>query len=229
MLFSLNTTSPNSPLLYIEGSQSHFMSLELFKRKVRFIWNLGGKTAEVTHDLEINPQDSNYADAWYYIEANRTLNIGSLAVRRMKIGGFFRNSDTVTGSSDSENTRFLKTSKSKVWLGGIPRDSPRNGVMASGLNVIVNEVFVDNKPLGLWNFDTTKGSCVASKKGAYNPEYRSKERYFDGSGYSEVKKTRSRYYRKNLFELQMWFKTLDEDALLFLAIDSKNVSLFSFE
>ncbi|KAL5281190.1 LAMA2 family protein [Megaselia abdita] len=222
MLFSLNTSSPNSPLLYIEGSQNHFMSLELFRRKIRFVWNLGGKTAEVTHDLEIKPQDPNYAEAWYYIEANRTLNIGSLAVRQMNNYGFLKNSDIVTGSSDSENTRFIRTAKNKIWLGGIPNNSPRNGVMSSGLNVIVNEVFVDNKPLGLWNFDSTKGSCLASKKGAYNPESRSKERYFDGGGYSEVKKTRSRYYRKNLFELQMWFKTLDEDALLFLAIDNKN-------
>lgn len=224
MMFALNTTLPNSHLIYLEGAQNHYLSLELFKRKVRFVWNLGGKTAEITHPLEIIPRDPNYANAWYYIEVNRTLNIANLVVKQLNIDGFMNGSEVVTGSSDSENTRFLKTSKHKVWLGGIPKSSSRNGVMSTGLNVIINEIFIDNKPLGLWNFDNTKGLCLPSKKGAYNPETRSNERYFDGNGYSEVRKTRSRYYKKNFFELQMWFKTLDEHALLFLAVDNKNVS-----
>lgn len=37
-------------------------------------------------------------------------------------------------------------------------------------------------------------------------------------------KTRPRPTRKNLFSVQMTFRTLDENALLFLAVDDKNVS-----
>jgi len=50
-------------------------------------------------------------------------------------------------------------------------------------------------------------------------------RHFNGLGYAQLMKTRPRPTRKNLFSVQMTFRTLDENALLFLAVDDKNVSV----
>lgn len=48
------------------------------KRKIRFVWNLGGDTASITHPMELHKKDLNYDEAWYQIEANRTMNVGNL-------------------------------------------------------------------------------------------------------------------------------------------------------
>lgn len=224
--FVLNNKNGNSPLIFIQGREKHFIALELVRRKVRFIWNLGGDTKIIIHPLEIQTRDPKYDDAWYYIEANRTLNVGSLLVRRMTNSGTLSDEQSVTDASNAENTRFFTSTTDRIWLGGIPNNVETEDLITDpGLNVIVHQVNIDNRDLGLWNFIYSEGQCLGAVVGAQESSDTSNARYFNGIGYAEVYKSRPRIYRKNLFALQMTFKTFDENALLFLAVDDKNVTI----
>lgn len=223
--FALANRNGNSPLLYIQGTEDRYIALDLFKRHVRLLWNLGGSTTIITHPLEIQTRDPQYDDAWYHVEVNRTLNIGSLLVRRMNNYGALVPQTPVTGSTDVEFTRFFQTAEDRVYLGGYPKVLRTKDLQLSpGLNVVVHSVEIDNKPMGIWNFASSEGKCGGAMIGAQESTSSSVARHFNGLGYAEVKKSRPRPYRKNLFALQMTFKTLDENALLFLAVDDKNVS-----
>lgn len=49
--------------------------------------------------------------------------------------------------------------------------------------------------------------------------------YWNGAGYSVLQRSDGRLYNKNKFGVVLTFKTFDENALLFLAVDEGNVSL----
>jgi len=83
MSFALSNHLESSPLIQLVSSEGRHITLELYKRRVRLVWNLGGTTATVTHPMVVQTRDPKYDDAWYHVEANRTLNLGSLMVRRM--------------------------------------------------------------------------------------------------------------------------------------------------
>ncbi|XP_041451135.1 laminin subunit alpha-1 isoform X1 [Drosophila obscura] len=219
--FALANHIESSPLIQVEGSEGRHISLELHKRRVRLVWNLGGTTATVTHPMVVQTRDPKYDDAWYHVEANRTLNLGSLVVRRMNNYGVLTPSNpvTITGSTDTEHTRFYQSRNDRISLGGF---ASRDLQLTPGLSVVVHQVEVDNKPLGLWNFVDSEGRCGGSMIGARESSASSTARHFNGLGYAQLMKTRPRPYRKNLFSVQMTFRTLDENALLFLAVDDKN-------
>ncbi|XP_033151119.1 laminin subunit alpha-1 isoform X1 [Drosophila mauritiana] len=221
MSFALSNHLESSPLIHLASSEGRHITLELYKRRVRLVWNLGGTTATVTHPMVVHTRDPKYDDAWYHVEANRTLNLGSLVVRRMNNYGELTppNPVTITGSTDTEHTRFYQSRSDRISLGGF---ASKDLQFTPGLNVVVHQVEVDNKPLGLWNFVTSEGSCGGSMVGAKESSASSTARHFNGLGYAQLMKTRPRPTRKNLFSVQMTFRTLDENALLFLAVDDKN-------
>lgn len=224
MSIALSETSGTSPLLYIQGEQSKFMAIEMVKRKIRFVWNLGGETGTIIHPLEIQTRDSQYDDAWYQIEANRTMNLGSLVVRQMGNNGSLLFSRTMSDATSAENTRFLITPNDRIWIGGVPADiKPKALLSGTGLGVIVQQIYIDDDQIGLWHFAHSEGECGGAMHGAHEISAVSTARQFNGEGYSAVSKPRTRPYRKNVFSIQMAFKTLDENALLFLAVDEKNV------
>lgn len=216
--------SVTSPLLFIQGDNSKFIAIEMVKRKIRLVWNLGGDTAVVTHPVEIQTRDPKYDDAWYQIEVNRTMNLGSLVVRQMTNLGTYVPAKTNTGFSNNEHTRFLTTPINRIWVGGIPADiKPRELQSDVGLGVVVHQVIIDDKQIGLWHFAHSEGECNGAMLGAHGETLTSNTRHFNGEGYSAISRIGSKLYRNNFFSLQMTFKTLDENALLFLAVDEKNV------
>lgn len=48
--------------------------------------------------------------------------------------------------------------------------------------------------------------------------------YWNGAGYSVLKRSDLRPYNKNQFSILLTFRTFDENALLFLAVDEANVN-----
>lgn len=223
---ALSSTTTTTPLLFIEGDNKKFIAIEMVKRKIRFLWNLGGNTATVTHPMEIQTRDPKYDDAWYHIEANRTMNLGSLIVRQMGHNGSLMRSTTSSGATQLENTRLMVEPGHRIWIGGVPSDVRPKELQAheAGLGVILNQAVLDEKPVGLWHFAHSEGECTGAMLGAHETSININERHYNGEGYAVVTKARSRPYRKKYFALQMSFKTLDENALLFLAVDEKNVS-----
>lgn len=222
---ALNSKIATTPILFMQGEDNRFLAIEMVKRKIRFLWNLGGDTVSITHPMELHKKDLNYDEAWYQIEANRTMNVGNLIVRQMGTGW---NKPTAVHSTSSqpESTRIIFTPNKRLWIGGIPNDIRPQELLAqdAGLNAVLSNVYIDEKRIGLWNFMHSEGECDGATLGARELTAIDSARHFNGQGYSVVKKERSKPYKKNFFALQLTFKTLDENALLFLAIDEKNVS-----
>lgn len=48
--------------------------------------------------------------------------------------------------------------------------------------------------------------------------------WFNGRGYAELRRSELRPYNKRHFTVSFTFRTRDEDALLFMAVDTNNVS-----
>lgn len=224
---ALNTKLSTTPILFLEGDDNRFLAIEMVKRRIRFVWNLGGDTVSITHPLELHKKDLNYDEAWYQIEANRTLNVGNLIVRQMGTG-LYKPIVMQTAASQPEFTRLIFSPNKRLWVGGIPVDIRPAELLAheDGLNAVLSNVYIDERRIGLWSFVHSEGDCDGATLGARDYSATDTARHFNGQGYSVVKKERSKPFKKNLFALQLTFKTLDENALLFLAIDEKNVGFY---
>lgn len=230
MSIALSPNVVTTPLLLVEGQNRKFIAIEMVKRKVRFLWNMGANTGEIVHPLELQTGDPKYNDAWYHIEANRTMNLGILLIRQLGNNGTVLQSATMHGASQPENTRFIIGNTNRLWIGGMPNEYRPIELKAheNGLGVILNDVVLDEKPVGLWHFAHSEGECSGAILSTHETAVSVNERYFNGDGYAVISKARSRPYRKKFFYLQMSFKTLDERALLFLAVDEKNVRINDF-
>lgn len=226
---ALNSKLATTPILFMQGEDNRFLAIEMVKRKIRFVWNLGGDTVSITHPMELHKKDLNYDEAWYQIEANRTMNVGNLLVRQMGIG-LNKPTTSQSGASQPESTRIIFTPNKRLWIGGVPDEIRPQELLAqeAGLNAVLSNVYIDENRIGLWNFMHSEGECDGATLGAREITALDNARHFNGQGYSVVKKERSKPYKKNFFALQLTFKTLDENALLFLAIDEKNVSEYFF-
>lgn len=222
---ALNSKVTSSPILFVQGEDDRFLAIEMVKRKIRFVWNLGGGTTSITHSMELHKKDLSFDEAWYQIEANRTMNVGSLVVRQMGLNAN-KPVSMVNGVSRPEFTRFSILPMNRLWIGGVPDDIKLQELLPNeaGLGVVMSKLYIDDKQVGLWNFLQSEGECDGATLGARDINANVNIRHFNGQGYSVVKKERSRPYKKNFFSLQMAFKTFDENALLFLAVDEKNVS-----
>lgn len=219
-----------TPILFLQGEDNRFLAVEMVKRKIRFVWNLGGGAASITHSMELHKKDLAYDEAWYQIEANRTMNVGNLIVRQL---GIYANKPPLmlNGASRSEYTRLSVLPTNRLWIGGVPDDIKPPELQANdpGLGVVLSNVYFDDKQVGLWNFVHSEGECDGATLSARDINTNINIRHFNGHGYSVVRKERSKPYKKNFFSLQMAFKTLDENALLFLAVDERNVSKIFFK
>lgn len=226
LTIALNTPMVDSNLLFIQGEDKKFIAIEMVRRKIRMVWNLGGKTTVITHPLQIERMDPKRDDAWYHIEVNRTMSLGSLTVTQIMNHTSSGISSTETADSGMEYTKFTVTPQNRIWLGGVPKTiRPTQLVNIEGLGVMVHQLFIDDIQYGLWHFAHSEGDC---NPGMLGPQTYSggaaSARSFNGEGYSVVKKMRAKPYRKTLFDVQMQFRSRDENALLFLSVDEKNVS-----
>ena len=226
MTIALNSKKTDSALMFLQGEDQKFIALEMINRKIYLLWNLGADTGVIMHPIEIQTRDPKYDDAWYKVEVSRTLNIGSLIVQRMTNEGEYASSSEVTGATSQDHTRLTIDHNSRVYLGGVPDNlRPAEMKSANGLSVIVHQLFIDHLQVGLWHFASTEGKCEGAMLGA--TETSDSSRHFNGKGYSVVRSLSSRAYPKKIFSLQITFRTLDENALLFLTVDEKNVRTFA--
>lgn len=51
--------------------QDDFVAVEMYNRKIRFVWNVGGGTGVITHPEVIESGDPQKEKYWYRIEAER--------------------------------------------------------------------------------------------------------------------------------------------------------------
>ncbi|KAJ8669684.1 hypothetical protein QAD02_000943, partial [Eretmocerus hayati] len=212
-------------LLFFLGSSLNddFMALELFERKVRFVWNVGGGTGVVTHPEILDAGNPTDETTWYRIEAERIRHVGKLTVSKQLSKSNLN--VPVVNKTSSEFGRFDVSIADQVWLGGLPdlRMRPSGILTPNGLPACVHQVTLDGKQIGLWNFvdnapdeacqPCVEGAEIISNDVAYS---------FNGEGYAVRNRVTSGPYDKNVFGVSIHFKTFDENALIFLAIDPEN-------
>lgn len=218
----------NGPLLFIEGEGRAFIALELVDRKVHLVWNLGGDTGSVTHPTELRERDLKLDDAWYQIEVNRTMNLVSMTIGQVDSQGLVSSKRSESGATQHDRTRFWLTLSNRIWLGGVPPHIRPTELQnfEKPLGIVVHKLQLDGEQIGLWNFAHSQGSCGGAILGAHEATSGAGTWHYNGMGYATVKNSRS-MVAKNRFSMQMIFKTFDENALLFLAVDDNSVSTFT--
>ncbi|XP_076245323.1 wing blister [Calliopsis andreniformis] len=225
MTFSVPKGRREGSLFYLpSNTNDDFLALELVDRRVRFLWNVGRDTGVLTHPEVIESGDVQDDTSWYRVEAERVRHKGTLYVGKQGLISK-RHATRVTNSTDPEYGRFDITSSDRVWIGGISKaERRRMGLIASnGLPGCVHQVILDGKPIGLWNFITTAldKACKACTEGV--EDAREDTVYsFNGQGYAVRNRVSSAPYNMYIFGVSLNFRTFDENALLFLAINPVN-------
>ncbi|XP_065339678.1 laminin subunit alpha lam-3 [Cloeon dipterum] len=205
-----------------------FMALEVRDKRLRFTWDLGGGNSFVTHHLPIR-HSSNLANdsSWYRAEIERTGHVVRMNVRHIISSKW---GEPVQNNSQAAFTRMDAGPGALLWLGGYdgPEGSTPKGISLTHMPGCIHQVWLDGKPLGLWDFHSSSGpdSCSACIEGP--EELRQEESYsFLGDGYSVLHHDSSVTYNPYQFSVLFTFKSYDEDALLFLAINPKRDRLIS--
>ncbi|CAG2061905.1 unnamed protein product, partial [Timema podura] len=150
-----------------------------------------------------------------------TSNIAKLTVRPQIEP---ENPSQANGTSDAGFGQLDVGPGDTLWVGGIPPSIRRPQRLQSadvqGLIGCLYQILFNGRPIGLWNFsnETYKGGCVACIQGA--EERKDEQSYhFTGDGYSSLRRGSSSPHNKYVFSVSFKFRTLDENALIFLAVD----------
>ncbi|CAL1296819.1 unnamed protein product [Larinioides sclopetarius] len=227
--FATKSNSKDSLLFFIgSAKEEDFMAIEMVNRRIRFLWNVGGGTHSITHPKEIETNDElSKKEQWFKIEANRIGNIGTLSVKRTPDG---QRPDPfeVTGASPAGYTKMDLDSSSNFFIGGFPDNflAPSE-VRSSSFSGCLYEVLFDGRPVGLWNFLTNVG-CDGCKEGATEDIDTSAFEFQGGSSYASLVPQIPFYKKSDLYTV-VSFKTLNEDALLFLFANREKGQMISLE
>lgn len=251
---TLNSTDETSTLLYIPTEAKDFLKVELVKKKLQFLWNLGSDTGKIVAPLK-HVADNN---TWYRVEIERYITkyiklsdnkyiyficyfrIANVAKMTIYNDSNKDNPHVYHGKTSSKSTIFDVGPNDKLWIG----QNRSNDIFVTnvGLAGCLQNVVLDGKPIGLWNFISTSPSCSACKNSYvimnitkfqkyylysyFRPElFKSGDNYyFNGLGYSVTMRDKKYLYRSSQTSIYFSFKTYDEDALLFLVLDVINVS-----
>ncbi|CAB0032889.1 unnamed protein product [Trichogramma brassicae] len=211
-------------LFYLASSiNDDYVAIEMYDRKIRFVWNVGGGTGVITHPQILNAGSLTDETMWYRIEAERIRHLGKLSVSKQLSRS--NNYLPVVNMTSSEFGLLDVTSLDRIWIGGIPelQFKPASLIAPVGLPACVHQVVLDGKPIGLWNFlsNAPDNACRPCTEGV---EYMSSDvsYSFNGKGYAVRSRVNSGPYNKYTFGVSISFRSYDEDALLFLAIDLDN-------
>ncbi|XP_039307072.1 laminin subunit alpha-1 isoform X3 [Solenopsis invicta] len=222
--FALPTARKEGSLFYLpSGINDDFVALEIIDKKVRFLWNVGGGTGILIHPEVLESGDLQNDRFWYRIEAERTRHTGKLNVHKQtSTSGKYL---PVINMTNSEYGRFDVLPTDRIWIGGIPKSQkrPTELIAGNGLPGCIHQVILDGRQIGLWNFITTAPdmackACVEGVEDAKDDIAYS----FNGEGYAVRNRVSSGPYNKYMFGVSINFRTYDENALLFLAINKDN-------
>lgn len=143
----------------------------MVNRKIRFVWDVGGGIGEITHPMHIQTaSDLNNDQHWYRIEAERIHNLGKLLIRPEVVpsGSSLAMGSPHTNMSSAGMGRLDINSDDLLWVGGIDK-APLPPYLHSrqhGLIGCLHQVWLDGRPIGLWNFKSQpSGNCSACIEG----------------------------------------------------------------
>nr|XP_053638425.1 laminin subunit alpha-2-like isoform X4 [Cherax quadricarinatus] len=226
--YAISSSDKNALLMYLGShNSSDFMAVEMVNRKIEFSWDAGGGAQRITHPLKLLTNTPQVSDdtRWYHITINRIGNIGQLSVTPANIEG---PAEVVTPVSNASPPGFSKMDllpSDILWIGGIPA-SAQNIVKTKTFAGCLHTLSIDGEHIGLWNFTESEG-CGACNEGEELVSRQADEIAlgFNGKGY--FKGTNRIRIPKQHYSTVLAFKSLDEDALLFLAVNEVKNQFFS--
>ncbi|KDR22194.1 Laminin subunit alpha-1, partial [Zootermopsis nevadensis] len=213
-------------ILYLPSSTTEdFIAVEMVAQHVRFLWDVGGGAGEVQHPLKLEPGKSAEERNWYNIQIDRKSNIAKLSVKPHVLpeGSSLESGTPVKNSSTAGFGRLDVGPGDVLWIGGLPPVStpgpPLLKTKSMGLAGCLQRVVLDGHVIGLWNFASQGfAGCAACIQSGEQTKDELTFR-FNGEGYAVLHRPSSGPYNKYAFSVSLKFRTLDENALLFLAVN----------
>ncbi|XP_047423850.1 laminin subunit alpha-1 [Mugil cephalus] len=214
---TLKTTSPDNLLFYLgSNSTKDFLAVESRGGKVSFLWDVGsGSTRLEFPGLDITN------NRWTRINATRFGAHGALSVHQL-------DSDSpslppVTASSPG-SSRVLDIDRNTViHIGGLGAHTKRPPALrASTFQGCLAEASLNERTIGLWNYDRRQGECGGCFS---SPQAEETAFHFDGSGFSLVQKS----LRATSTSVVLLFKTLSPGGLLLYLASNNTRDFLSIE
>lgn len=201
-----------------------FVAIELMEMHIKASWDLGSGVKTIIHPLRLvkNREDQpDDPDVWYHISFERVSSDVSLGVHKLDSSG-----DLVVGEVSKypeidENATVMNLSpEDLIHIGGISNQR-RPDLVSNGLSGCIHNLRVNHETLGLWNFVGNEGCAPCTECSALLSDYESivQDYYFDGRGYSIVKRIQSQAFYSKVFDINMEFRTYAETGLLFFIVN----------
>ncbi|KAJ8726016.1 hypothetical protein PYW07_000714 [Mythimna separata] len=215
LALSFDTRIRDGPLLYLMDDTQEtesYMKLSVANSKLRLAWNLGSGEGLIVHPEVLQPTHDDADHTSYRIEIERIWNTARLVVERA--GG------AAVSASNSSAGGAAGLRAAQLWLGW-----PRH---PAGLPACVHALYSDDRTVGLWNFlhQPKEAHCTGCTQRWYSGRGAEPSMvWFNGAGYVELKRSRARPADRRQFSVAFTFRTRDENALLFMALDTANVSV----
>lgn len=162
------SANPYTSTLFL---QEDFVAIEMVNRKIRFVWDLGNGIGEITHPMHIQTaSDLNNDQHWYRIEAEIIHNLGKLSIRPQVVpnGSSLAMGSPHTNISTAGTGRLDINSDDQIWIGGLDKVPlpPYLHSRQHGLVGCLHQVWLNGRPVGLWNFKSQpSGTCSACIEG----------------------------------------------------------------
>ncbi|XP_064196122.1 laminin subunit alpha-2 isoform X2 [Anguilla rostrata] len=208
IILNVKTVYPDNLLFYL-GSAKYidFLAIEMRKGKVNFLWDVGSGVGRVEHpDLTIN--DGN----WHRIEASRIGVNGTISVHPLEgpRAGIMPTSNSAT--SPAGYTILDVDQNAYLFVGGILGTVKKaDAVKTTTFSGCMGEAYLDNKPIGLWNYREREGDC---KGCVVSPQPADSEGtvQYDGEGYAAV--SRPTRWNPNVSTVMFKFRTFSSNSML---------------
>ncbi|RWS09264.1 Laminin subunit alpha-2-like protein, partial [Dinothrombium tinctorium] len=217
LVYSTRVSYKNALLFFISSTiNQDFMAIELFNRKIRFLWNAGGGTQVIEHNSTIEtlnllkPRERQ----WYKIEVNKISNIVTLSVLKMS-GDSLKSDDKIAeGSSSAKYLRMDFDVNANLFIGGFPKNfKAPDEVQVRSFSGCLSEIVFDGKRIPLWNFKMNVG-CGACEEGVKETKDPNVCKFSGEKSYAMVPQIK-RYNSRSYF-VGLEFKSFDENSILFL-------------
>ncbi|XP_075991835.1 wing blister isoform X2 [Anticarsia gemmatalis] len=221
LALSFDDSVRDGPLMYLlDDSQEtdSYMKLFVSNSRLHLVWDLGGGEASIVHPEVLQPTHDDADHTSYKIEIERIWNTVHLRVERA--------GSSISSASNSSSPSAVTLRSSRVWLGAppAPHVSP-GGARPGTLPACVHALYADDNTVGLWNFvhQPKEAQCTGCTQRWYSSRGgESSLVWFNGGGYVELQRSRARPADRRQFSVAFTFRTRDEDALLFMALDTAN-------
>lgn len=232
LIWSLHHEETESLLLFI-GSKSNddFMSVEMYERHIRLVYNLNSYSPSgiqvLTHPKTIDLNDKGLLsdETWYLITITVTndeqIKLSVKSVPKAHERDTQQVSQRLTLNSEGSSRLAVSPygeADIHFYVGGLPpinEFSAPNQVKSNRLSGCLYNLALNDKQIGLWNFKTNLG-CEGCMEGPLEVTDTATFSLTGMQSYATV--SQSRFYDRTKYMVSMSAKTRDANSLLFVTL-----------